>query len=63
MRARAQSVYTSHAGILHFNCVLYHFNDPLNSQELGMFMSCLTIVGNNGDPINKICKSSILEFK
>lgn len=37
--------------------------ESLENQELGMFMSCLTIVGNNGDPIIKICKSSILEFK
>ena len=34
-----------------------------SSQELGMFMSCLTVVGNNGNPIYKICKSRILEFK
>ena len=37
--------------------------DNIFPQELGMFMSCLTVVGNNGNPITKICKSSILEFK
>ena len=32
-------------------------------QELGMFMSCLSVVGVNGEDIEKSCKSSILEFK
>ena len=32
-------------------------------QELGMFMSCLSVVGTNGNDIERSCKSSILEFK
>lgn len=33
------------------------------NQELGMFMSCLSVVGTDGEDIERSCKSSILEFK
>ena len=32
-------------------------------QELGMFMSCLTVIGSHNNSIDQSCKSSILQFK
>lgn len=37
--------------------------ESVANQDLGMFMSCLSVNGINGNSIETSCKSSILEFK